>query len=52
MGLVILGAMALYLLISVAVVAGAIGYARKHGKKVWRWGAANDYTFGLEGRAA
>jgi len=38
MGLVVLGAIGLYLLISVAVVVGAIGYARKHGKKVWRWG--------------
>ena len=38
MGLVVLGAIGLYLLISVAVVAGAIGYARKHGKNVWRWG--------------
>jgi len=38
MGLVVLGAIGLYLLISVAVVVGAIGYARRHGKKVWRWG--------------
>lgn len=49
MGLVILGAMALYLLISIA---RAIRYSRKHGKKVWRWGVANDYIFGLERSAA
>ncbi len=42
MGLVILGALALYLLISVFVVIGAIRYAKKAGKstKRWGWGAA------------
>lgn len=42
MGLVILGAMGLYLLISVGVVVWAAGYARKNGKsaKRWGWGAA------------
>lgn len=38
MGLAVFGLIGLYLLISVAVVIGAIRYARKHGKKVWRWG--------------
>jgi len=33
MGLVVLGAIGLYLLISVAVVVGAIRYARKNGKR-------------------
>lgn len=32
MGLVVLGAIGMYLLISVVVVIGAIDYARKHGK--------------------
>lgn len=42
MGLVIFGAMGLYLLISVGVVVWAAGYARKNGKsaKRWGWGAA------------
>lgn len=42
MGLVIIGAMGLYLLISIGVVAWAIGYAKKNGKslKKWGWGAA------------
>jgi hypothetical protein len=38
MGLVILGAMGLYLLISVGVVVWAAGYARKNGKSAKRWG--------------
>ncbi len=42
MGLVIFGAMALYLLISIFVVTWAIGHAKKHRKstKRWGWGAA------------
>ncbi|MBZ0068969.1 MAG: hypothetical protein K8F26_09150 [Thiobacillus sp.] len=42
MGLVIFLAMGLYLLISLGVVAGAIVYAKKHGKsaKKWGWGVA------------
>lgn len=42
MGLVILGAIGLYLLISVGVVVWTAGYARKNGKsaKSWGWGAA------------
>lgn len=42
MGILILGAMGLYLLVSVAVVLAAIGHARKNGKSVkrWGWGAA------------
>ena len=39
MGLVILGALALYLLISIAVVVGAVKHAKKTGKSVKRWGA-------------
>lgn len=41
-GLMVLIAFGMYLLISVLVVRGAIGYARKHGKsaKRWGWGAA------------
>ncbi len=39
MGLVIFGALGLYLLISVAVVVGATGYARRHGKSAKRWGS-------------
>ena len=38
MGLAVLGVIGLYLLISVAVVVGVIGYARRHGKSVKRWG--------------
>ena len=38
MGLVILGALALYFLISFGVVAWAINYARKNGKSAKRWG--------------
>jgi hypothetical protein len=38
MGLVVFGAIGLYLLISVAVVIGAISYANKHGKSAIRWG--------------
>jgi len=38
MGLVILGALALYLLISIAAVVGAIKYAKKTGKSARRWG--------------
>ena len=38
MGLVILGALALYLLILIAVVIGAIKHAKKTGKSVKRWG--------------
>lgn len=37
-GLIVLIAIGLYFLISVAVVRGAIGYARKHGKSAKRWG--------------
>lgn len=42
MGLVIFGAMGLYLLISIGVVAWAISHAKKNGKSVkrWGWGAA------------
>ncbi len=42
MGLVILGAMALYLLVSILVVTGAVKYARTNGKSAarWGWGAA------------
>lgn len=42
MGLVILGALVLYLLISIFVVIGAIKHAKKNGKsaKRWGWGAA------------
>src|SRR5260221_102222 len=42
MGLVILAAIALYVLISVGVVIGAVAYARREGKNVrrWGWGAA------------
>jgi hypothetical protein len=42
MGLVIFGAMALYLVIAIFVVTGAISHARKNGKSVkrWGWGAA------------
>lgn len=39
MGLVVFAAIILYLLISIAVVIGAIIYARKHGKSAKRWGA-------------
>jgi len=41
MGLVILGALALYLLLSIFVVIGAIKHAKKTGKSVkqWGWGA-------------
>lgn len=38
MGLVILGALGLYLLISVGVVVWAARYARKNGKSAKRWG--------------
>jgi len=42
MGFVILVAMAVYLLLSLGVVAGAISYAKKNGKSIkkWGWGAA------------
>lgn len=42
MGLVVLGAIGLYLLISIGVVKWAIRYARKNGKSAqrWGWGAA------------
>ena len=42
MGLVILGALALYFLISIGVVSWAIGHAKKKGLSVkkWGWGAA------------
>ena len=42
MGLVIFGAMALYLMLAIFVVTGAINHARKNGKSVkrWGWGAA------------
>ena len=39
MGLVVFGAIILYLLISIAVVISATIYARKHGKSAKRWGA-------------
>lgn len=38
MGLVILGALALYLLLSIGVVIGAIKFARNNGKSAKRWG--------------
>jgi hypothetical protein len=38
MGLVIVGALALYLLISVVVVIGAIKYAKQNGRSTKRWG--------------
>ena len=38
MGLVILGALALYLLLSIAVVIGAIKYAKNNSKSAKRWG--------------
>jgi hypothetical protein len=38
MGLVVLGAMALYLLVSILVVTGAVKYARTNGKSAARWG--------------
>jgi hypothetical protein len=38
MGLVVFAAMALYLFISIGVVALAVRYARKHGKSAKRWG--------------
>jgi len=42
MGFIILIAMAVYLLLSLGVVAGAIMYAKKNGKSImkWGWGAA------------
>lgn len=42
MGLVIFGAMALYLVIAIFVVTGAVSHARKNGQSVkrWGWGAA------------
>lgn len=40
MGLVILVAMLGYLLISLGVVAGAVVYAQKHGKRAWLWALA------------
>jgi len=39
MGLVIFGMMALYLLISIAVVTWAVRHAKKSGKTPWHWGA-------------
>lgn len=38
MGLVIIGALALYLLIAIAVVIGAVRYAKQNGKNAKRWG--------------
>ena len=38
MGLVIVGALAIYLLLSIAVVIGAIKHAKKNGKSAKRWG--------------
>ncbi len=38
MGLVIVGVLALYLLISIAVVIGAIRFAKNNGKSAKRWG--------------
>ena len=45
MGFVFVMALGLYVLISIAVVAGAVKYAKKHNKSVerWGWGA----TFGM-----
>ncbi|MBX3650529.1 MAG: hypothetical protein KF771_04010 [Burkholderiales bacterium] len=40
MGLVIAGALALYLLITITVVIGAIRYAKKNGKSAKRWGCS------------
>lgn len=42
MGLVVIGAMILYLILAIVVVKLAIRYARKQGKstKLWGWGAA------------
>ena len=39
MGLIVLGAMALYLALSVAVVLWAVKHAKKKGKTPWHWGA-------------
>jgi len=39
MGLVVFGVMALYLVISVAVVLWAVKHAKKKGKTPWHWGA-------------
>ncbi len=41
-GLIVFGAMGLYLLLSIGVVVWAVRHARKHGKstKRWGWGAA------------
>ena len=39
MGLVVFGAIGLYLLLSIAVVVGAISYARRNGKSAKRWGS-------------
>ncbi len=38
MGLVVIGAMILYLILAIVVVKLAIRYARKHGKSAKRWG--------------
>jgi hypothetical protein len=38
MGLVIIGALALYLLLAIAVVIGAIKFAKQNGKSAKRWG--------------
>ena len=40
MGIVIFGAMALYLVVSIAVVAFAARAAKKKGRSPWRWGGA------------
>jgi len=40
MGLVIFMVMGVYLLISLGVVAGAVVYAQKHGKRAWLWALA------------
>ena len=37
-GLMVFGALGLYLLVSIGVVLWAIGHARKHGKSAKRWG--------------
>lgn len=39
MGLVIILALGLYFLIAIGVVAGAVSYAKQHGKSAKRWGA-------------
>lgn len=40
LGLVVFGAMALYLLLSIVTVVLAVRYARKRGGRAWAWGAS------------